>query len=231
MTFDLTAKGTEIDPKPVGSIDLLNGDIIYMDNDFKLTSGRVRFKDDESEPYIYQLDSEINTNGYQVFLKVMSLKGEPRFKLTSVPPPTEDKIVVLLATGNTQTDFTTSGAGGYGATAGAGGQIVTQGLGVAGALKDTTGVGVKLKAPVVKDSTAPDIELQKDLTNDLRIIYGKSLDERTNKQEVNVQYDVNRNVQLKLLLGEDANNNVNNNANKVAPNNAAGVDVKFKFEF
>jgi len=228
LTFDLTAKGTELDPKPVGSIDLLNGDIIYMDNDFKLTSGRVRFKDDESEPYVYQLDSEINTGSYQVFLKVVSLKGEPRFRLTSVPPLTEDKIVVLLATGSTQTDFTSSGAGGYGSTAGAGGQIVTQGMGVTGALRNTTGVGVTLKAPKTKDATVPDLELQKDLTNDIRLIYGKSLDEKatTNKQEVNVQYDVNRTVQLKLLLQEDTNNNVN----KVPANNA-GVDVKFKFEF
>jgi hypothetical protein len=228
LIFDLAVKGTELEPKPVGSIDLLNGDIIYMDNDFKITSGRVRFKDDESEPYIYQLDSEIDSGSYQIFLKVLSLKGEPRFKLTSVPPLTEDQIVVLLATGDIQTDFTSSGAGGYGATAGAGGQIFTQGLGVTGALRNTTGVGVTLKAPKTKDATVPDLELQKDLTNDIRLIYGKSLDEKAkaNKQEVNVQYDVNRNVQLKLLLQEDSNNNVNK-----VPTNNAGVDVKFKFEF
>jgi len=226
LTFDLAARGSELDPKLIGSIDLLRGDIYYMDNTFQLTTGRVKFKDDETEPYVYQLDSEIKTTNYQVFLKILSRNGEPHFKLTSVPPLTEDKILALLATGDTQTDFT-QGQTGYGATAGAGGQIVTEGIGVTGALKSSTGVGVKLKASKIKDATAPDIELQKDLTNDIRLTYGKSLDEKVNKHEVNVQYDFNRNVQLNLLLNEDKKDYVT----KVPPPNNAGVDVKFKFEF
>jgi len=225
LMFDLNAKGSELDPKLIGSIDLIRGNIYYMDNTFLLTSGRVKFKDDEMEPYVYQLDSEIKTSSYQVFLKVLSRKGEPRFKLTSVPPLTEDKIIALLATGDTQTDFA-EGQSGYGATAGAGGQIVTEGMGVTNVLKSSTGVGVKLKAPKTKDSTVPDIELQKDLTNDIRVTYGKSLDEKVSKQEVNVQYDVNRNIQLKLLLNEDKKEDA-----KKVPSNNAGVDVKFRFEF
>ena len=225
LVFDLNAVGSELEPKLIGSIDLIRGDINYMDNTFELTSGRIRFRDDDVEPFVYQLDSEIKTGSYQVFLKLVSRKGEPVFKLTSVPSLTEDKIIALLATGDTQTDFSEK-SGGYGATAGAGGQIVTEGLGVTGALKNSTGVGVKLKAPKAKESTVPDIELQKDLTNDIRLIYGKSLDEKANKQEVNVQYDINRNVQLKLLLEEEKKDD----ANKVPANNA-GVDVKFRFEF
>ena len=73
----------------------------------------------------------------------------------------------------------------------------------------------------------PDIELQKDLTNEIKVIYGKSLDETTNKQEVNVQYEVNRNVQLKLLLQEEVKKD---NVIQQQPTNA-GVDVNFKFEF
>lgn len=226
LMFDLNAKGSELDPKIIGSVDLVRGNVYYMDNTFLLTTGRIKFKDDEAEPYVYQLDSEIKTGSYQVFLKVLSRNGEPRFKLTSVPPLTEDKIIALLATGDVQTDFT-QGQSGYGATAGTGGQIVTQGMGVTGALKNTTGVGVKLKAPKLKDSTVPDIELQKDLTNDIRVTYGKSLDEKVSKQEVNVQYDVNRNIQLKLLLNEDQKDY----AKKVPATNNAGVDVKFRFEF
>jgi len=226
LTFNINVKGTEKKPILIGSIDLLRGTITYLDNNFDLTSGRVKFKDDDVEPIVYQLDSESRIGGYQVYLSLVSYKGEPRFRLSSVPTLTEDKVLALLATGDAQTDFGEK-QGGYGVTTGTGGQMVTQGLGVTGALKSSTGVGVKLKPPKNKDSAAPDVEVQKDLTDDLKLIYGKSLDEKTsvNKQEVNVQYDVNRNVQLKLLLEEDKKEHVTKE-----PTNA-GVDVKFRFEF
>ncbi len=222
VAFDLGLKGTDVDPKLVGSVDLLNGNFIYFDNTFELLSGRVKFRDDDVEPIVYQLDSEAKINNYQVFLKMVSEKGEPKFSVSSTPPLTEEKILTLLATGDVQSDFMDQG----GFTAGTGGNIVSEGLGVTGSIKKNTGVGMKLKAPKDKDSTIPDIEFQKDLTNDLKVIYGKSLDENTNKQEVNVQYDVNRNVQLKLLFEEENKENASQNK----PSNA-GVDIKFKFEF
>ncbi|MFH1223146.1 MAG: translocation/assembly module TamB domain-containing protein [Pseudomonadota bacterium] len=226
LTFNLNVKGTENRPRLVGSIDLLRGKVTYLDNNFDLTSGRIKFKDDETEPIIYQLDSESKIGTYQVYLNLVSYKGEPKFRLNTVPPLTEDKILALLTTGDVQTDFGAK-EGGYGITTGTGGQIVTQGMGVTGALRSSTGVGVKLRPPKNKDSSAPDVEVQKDITSDLKVTYGKSLNDNTsaNRQEVNVQYDVNRNVQLKLLLEEDKKENVNKD-----PTNA-GVDVKFRFEF
>ncbi|MEI6080048.1 MAG: translocation/assembly module TamB domain-containing protein, partial [bacterium] len=91
LVFDLNIKGTEIEPKLLGSIDLMRGRISYLDNIFELTAGRFKFKEDINEPAVYQLDSEARISGYQVYLKLVSEKGEPKFKLTSSPPLTEDK--------------------------------------------------------------------------------------------------------------------------------------------
>lgn len=224
LIFDLNIKGTELEPKIVGSIDLNRGEVTYLDNVFSLTAGRFKFKEDTGEPAVYQLESEAKIGDYQVYLHLVSNKGEPDFKLTSVPPLTEDKIMALMATGDVQTDF--SEKSGYGMSTGAGGQLVTEGLGVTNALKNKTGVGFRVKAPTTQGSTLPDIELQKDLTNDIKVIYGKSLGDTTNKQQVNVQYEVNRNIQLKLLLQEEVKKE---NVSQEPTN--AGVDVNFKFEF
>ncbi|MEI6092737.1 MAG: translocation/assembly module TamB domain-containing protein, partial [bacterium] len=224
LNFDLNIKGTEIDPKIIGSIDLNRGKVTYLDNVFDLTAGRFKFKEDTEEPVVYQLESEAKIGDYQVYLHLVSNRGEPKFKLTSMPPLTEDKIMALMATGDVQTDF--SEKSGYGMSTGAGGQLVTEGLGVTNALKEKTGVGFRVKAPTTQGSTLPDIELQKYLTNDIKVIYGKSLGDTTNKQQVNVQYEVNRNVQLKLLLQEEVKN-----ANVSQDPTNAGVDVNFKFEF
>jgi hypothetical protein len=224
IVFDLNVKGTENNPLLVGSVDILRGKITYMDNTFDLTSGRFRFKEDTQEPTIYQLDAESKISDYIVYLKLVSENDELRFKLNSIPPLTEDKIIALMATGEVQTDFSESG--GYGMTTGTGGQLVTEGLGVTGTVREKTGVGFRLKSPKGKDATLPDIELQKDLTSDIKLIYGKSLDEAVNKQEVNVQYDLSRNTQLKLLLEEEERKE---NVSKEPT--SAGVDIKFKFDF
>ncbi len=220
--FDIKLTGTDKDPKILGSLDLLRGTFIYLDNTFNLISGRVKFRDDEIEPVVYQLDSESKVGNYQVYLKILSERGEPNFNVSSTPTLSEEKIVTLLTTGDVQSDFMDQGS----MTTGTGGNIVSEGLGVTGSIKKNTGVGMRLKTPTTKNSSMPDVEFQKDLTNDLKVIYGKSLDESTNKQQVNVQYDVNRNVQLKLLFEEEKNDNVS----KDQPSNA-GVDIKFKFEF
>lgn len=222
VAFDLNIKGPDTDPKLIGSVDLLRGSFIYFDNTFDLISGRVRFRDDDIEPLVYQLDSESRIGNYQVFLKLLSDRGEPKFSVSSTPPLTEEKILTLLATGDVQSDFMDQS----GFTTGTGGNIVSEGLGVTGSIKKNIGVGMRLKTPSKADSSIPDIEFQKDLTNDLKVIYGKSLDENTNKQEVNVQYDLNRNVQLKLLFEEENDQN----ASQDKPSNA-GVDIKFKFDF
>ena len=220
--FDVKLTGTDKDPKILGSLDLLRGTFIYLDNTFSLISGRVKFKDDEIEPIVYQLDSEAKIGSYQVYLKIISEKGEPKINVSSTPTLAEEKILTLLATGDVQSDFMDQG----GMNTGTGGNMVSEGLGVTGSIKKNTGIGMRLKTPTTKNSSMPDIEFQKDLTNDLKVIYGKSLDDSTNKQQVNVQYDVNRNVQLKLLFEEEKNDNVS----KDQPSNA-GVDIKFKFEF
>jgi hypothetical protein len=224
LVFDLNVKGTELNPLLVGSVDLLRGKVNYMDNVFDLTSGRFRFKEDTQEPTVYQLDAESKISDYIVYLKLVSENEELRFKLNSVPPLLRIKFIALMANGEVQTDF--SERSGYGMTTGTGGQLVTEGLGVTGTVKEKTGIGFRLKSPKGKDATLPDIELQKDLTSDIKLIYGKSLDETTNKQEVNVQYDLSRNTQLKLLLEEEERKE---NVSKEPT--SAGVDIKFKFEF
>jgi autotransporter translocation and assembly factor TamB len=220
ITFDLNLKGTEKLPKLLGSINLLNGKLSYLDNEFDLTSGRFKFKE---EDVVYQLDAEAKVKEYQVYLNVLGQGENPKFKLNSLPSLSEDRIMALLITGEADTELNRET--GYNLV-GAGGGFFAGNLGVTGALSDKAGVHVSVKSAVSKDDTThPQLEVRKKLTDDVKFIYGKSLDETVNKQEFNVQYDVNKNVQLKLLLEEDNTQSVNKE-----PSNA-GVDVRFKFEF
>ncbi|MBN1113978.1 MAG: translocation/assembly module TamB domain-containing protein, partial [Oligoflexia bacterium] len=224
IKFELELLGNEETPRLKGTVSVLRGEITYRDIVFEVTSGRMKFSGDTLQSYSYQLDSEARIGDYQVILQILGDSNDIKFRLSSLPPLNEDEIVSLMATGEAQTELTTREKQ-YNITVGEGSRIVTGSLGVAGAIKDNTGVNVKLKYSNTEDSTLPAIEVKKDITDKLKVTYGKSLDEDVNKQEINVQYEINKNVELDLLLKEEESEDVEKEPAK------AGFDLKFKFEF
>lgn len=221
LVFKLKLLGTEIEPYFTGDMNLKNTRVDYLGHVFEPTTGDLSFK--SKDAYSYNINSKTKIDRYNVYLNVYGNDKQNKIKLDSVPVLSEEDILALIITGSLNNDL--SGGGEYNISVGEGGEILSSAFGVTDEFKSKTGINVRLKYSKTGDATSPEIEVGKKISDDVRLIYGKSLDDDVNKQKINVQYDVNKNVELKLLLEEGSLDE-----NEEEPSNA-GVDVRFKFEF
>jgi hypothetical protein len=221
LVFNLNLLGTELDPYFVGSINLNNTRVDYLGHAFEPTTGDLNFKSKDN--YSYNFNSETKIDRYNIYLNIFGDDKKNKIKLDSTPVLSEEDILALIITGSLNSDLSSGGE--YNISVGEGGEILSSAFGVTDELKNKTGINVKLKYSKTGDAISPEIEVGKKLSDDVRLIYGKSLDDDVNKQKINVQYDVNKNVELKLLLEEGSLDD-----DEEEPSNA-GFDVRFKFEF
>ena len=220
LVFDLNITGSELNPKSEGKLNIINGQIFYNNNVFKVNAGKIELLKNNTN--LYQIDSEAKIGDYQVFLQINGENNDYELNIYSVPSLNETELVSLLAMGELNSEFNTDSSEyslDFGQSTLADRFSITKGL------KDEAGIKVKFKYNKDTISTTPSIQLEKKFTNDLKLKFQKSLDESINKQEINVQYDINRNAKIRFLLEED-----NSDENK-KDSTKAGFDFRFKFEF
>lgn len=220
LVFDLKLLGSESDIKAEGKVNIVNGQIFYNDNIFTVNSGKIILNDDGLNTY--QIDSETKISNYQVFLQVSGTGGEYVINIYSVPSLSETELVSLLTTGELINEYTKDNPE-FSFSFGQG--SLTDKFSITKGLKDEAGIKINLKYNKDSKSSMPSIQLEKKLTNDLKLKFEKSLDESINKQGINVQYDLNKNAKIRLLLEEDRSYENKNDPTK------AGFDFRFKFDF
>lgn len=220
LVFDLNIFGRQTYPNVQGKLNVISGQIFYNENIFKVNTGKVELLSNNTSTY--QIDSEAKIGEYQVFLQVNGKNNEYELNIFSVPNLNETQLISLLAMGELNSEFNTESSEfslNFGQSSFANKFSITKGL------QDEAGIKVQFKYNKDANATMPAIALEKKLTNDLKLKFQKSLDESINKQEINVQYDLNRNTKIKLLLEEDKSDESKNDSTK------AGFDFRFKFEF
>jgi len=218
LVFDIKLLGSENNLVPSGNINILRGKIFYNDHEFRVNSGRIFLYDDNTNSY--QIDAEARILDYQVFMNITGQNGEYSINIYSTPSLSETELISLLATGELYNELSTDPSE-FKLNIGQGSFL--DNLSITRGLREEAGIRINLK----KDQKAsmPSIGLEKKFTDDLKLKFEKSLDDTINKQEINVQYDINRNTRFRLLLEEDKSDDRQQDSTK------AGFDFRFRFEF
>lgn len=194
--------GTSEYPMPSGEIDVLNGDVEYMHNIFKIREGNAYFNQVGSFLPTITFKADTNLAATKINLDIEGPVGNMRFLLTSEPPMSQSEIIKLLTFRNSSGENVTSSDLA---------QLATIGLqlsffnGVENFVRDTlrldefnilsdTVYGENGHRGTSNADEIYNIEIGKYISNKVMLKYTDSLN--YDKQKYGVQYDLSKNMSL-----------------------------------
>ncbi|MEZ4846620.1 MAG: translocation/assembly module TamB domain-containing protein [Bdellovibrionota bacterium] len=96
---DLRVMGTNENVGILGQIEILEGEVVFLDRRFKLTPGVVNFTNPNEVAMSFDLNATINIENIDIFLDIRTEGDEIRAYLSSNPVKEETTIISLLTLG------------------------------------------------------------------------------------------------------------------------------------
>jgi hypothetical protein len=108
---DLLLTGNNVDLGMIGTVDVLKGQAMVWNNDYKVTNATVQFVDETRILPVFDINAQTTVREIKVFVNVSGTPDRYQITLASDPPTSEQNIVSLLSVGVSYEEYQTSGAG------------------------------------------------------------------------------------------------------------------------
>lgn len=193
--------GTTTDPFIDGEFHVVEGNLKYLNNTFKITEGKTDFIRGSFLP-ILSVKAESRVRSYRVYLEVNGPVEQMDLKLTSDPHLEQRQIVSLLTFGYSSGNDSSVSSDDVNALFAAGVRSALMGY-IEGAFKDTLGLdlinittgSLDPNEPVNEDTNSYyNIEIGKYLLPDLMVTFSTGINNDT--QAYGIMYDINSNYSV-----------------------------------
>ena len=185
-----------------------------MENEFNIISGKIKFSKNNTN---YQFRGEARVASYDIFLNIKgSTNGRPIAKLSSNPYLSNDKILLLLTTGDDVNVSATDSINNF----------LKKGIILDNFFSKKTGIDLNIASgnTDADSNYLPAIKLNKRFGNNVSLGYKGNVADDKETREVDLQYNINRNIKMDMILKNDEEN-LERNSTK------ASVGIKFNYEF
>jgi hypothetical protein len=111
LSGDIRIVGDDKNVGILGNVQVEKGKVYFLDNEFELTGGNIKFIDQRSALALFDVSGKTKVKDVDIFLKLLGNSDKPEVVLESRPPKSETDIVSLLTLGVESTQFTIGGGG------------------------------------------------------------------------------------------------------------------------
>ncbi|MCC6156576.1 MAG: translocation/assembly module TamB domain-containing protein [Deltaproteobacteria bacterium] len=216
--FDLVLVGSNAQPGMKGSVDVVKGWAMVLQNTYDLSNVTIQFYDEQRIFPSFDVNAKTEVKGTKIFVNVAGNPIRYKMTLSSDPPKGERDIFFLLATGASYDDFQAQGSGMSGDEAAA---LAAQSL-VGNQLSKLTGQS-GFEVGIDSSSGTSRLQVGSELEKDLNLKMYRGLVDQTLGAEI--EYDFYRYV---AGLGSWSNMAGYEDA---PPSGAFGTGLKLKVDF
>lgn len=228
MDGELRLVGTDQALGLLGKVEVIEGEVEFLDNTFELSSGIVNFNRRETVNASFDINARTRVQDTEILLDIRTEKDDVVAFLSSTPPKDETNIIALLTLGVDADELIASGAAGENLSS----SILPSVL--AGPVQSRLQTGLK-KAKLVdtlqfvpyfsEDTKTTGLKMivGKNLFHKVRLLYSTDLFEAGAENTVRLEQSFNEHVSLQGSLRD--------NREEDEEEIDVGIDFEFKFEF
>lgn len=110
LSGDLRITGSDRNVGALGEIKVLRGKINFLENEFELSEGSVKFIERERPLGVFDIVGQTTVKGTEIELMLRGTSDDPQIELSSQPPKSETDIVTLLTLGVESSELSVAGA-------------------------------------------------------------------------------------------------------------------------
>jgi translocation and assembly module TamB len=206
---DLKVRGTADRPAILGRVEVLEGDVTFNGNTYKLDRGDVTFANPARTQPIIDLQATTRVRDYDITVQFRgdaSVTNGLKVTWQSEPQLPEADVIALLALGRTQEESAAVASGGaFGFGGDASNLLINQALNstVNSRLQRLFGVSrVKIDPQGLASDTAvvrgPQVTVEQQVANNITLTYSTNV-AVSNQQIIQLEYNITRNVSIVAL--------------------------------
>ncbi len=228
LRMDLRLTGSEVAYGLLGNIEVIDGEVLFLDNTFEITTGNVRFTSTENIATNVDVTARTRVLDTDIFLDIRSEGKNIQAFLSSQPVKDETNIVALLTLGVDSDELLQSGASDQSLSSSLlptvlSGPIQSR---LESGLKKAKIIDTFQFVPYFSESTKTTglkMTVGKKVLPSLQLLYSTDLFEIGSENTVRVEQRLNRNFSMQGSLRDNRDEDENEYD--------LGVDVEFGFEF
>jgi translocation and assembly module TamB len=209
---DLRVRGTADRPAILGRVEVLEGEISFNGNKYKLERGDVTFANPAKTQPVIDLQASTRVRDYDITVQFRgdaSVANGLKVTWQSEPQLPEADVIALLALGRTREESAAASSGSLGFNGDASALIINQALNNAfnSRLQRLFGASrVKIDPQGLASETAvvrgPQVTVEQQVASNLTLTYSTNT-EVSNQQIIQVEYNITRNVSIVALRDQN----------------------------
>jgi hypothetical protein len=214
----------------LGRVEVLQGQVTFLDNKFDIVSGSVAFESENSVKTNFDITARTRVRDTDIYLDIRTEEEEVRVFLNSQPPKEETNIVALLTLGVDTDELASVGASdqNLGSVAGAGALSSPIQSKLETGLKRARIVDTFQFVPYFSENTKTTglkMTVGKQLFPKVRLLYSTDLFEIGAENVLKLEQGFNEHVSMQGSFSD------NRNETTTSSDYGVGLDFEFKFEF
>lgn len=233
----LQVKGTTANPVLLGKITTEKGSKLnFKDKSFEIQSGIIQFNDEsEINPDLF-ISAQSRVSDYDVNLLIQGLAKNLQFKMSSVPPLSDQEIVSLLALGITSSklDSSVQSKDQQAQTGYEIGAAIFSNNPLSKKLKETLGINLQLTSSFdsTKNITVPKMTASRQLTDKLSATASRSLGGEEITYDMQLNYMINNTLSaVGSWESKETENTTSITTSDQNKSSIFGLDLEYKKEF
>jgi translocation and assembly module TamB len=209
---DLRVRGTADRPAVLGRVEVLEGEISFNGNKYKLERGDVTFANPAKTQPVVNLQASTRVRDYDITVQFRgdaSVANGLKITWQSEPQLPEADVIDLLALGRTREESAAASSGSFGLNGDASALLINQALNNAfnSRLQRLFGASrVKIDPQGLASETAvvrgPQVTVEQQVASFLTLTYSTNT-EVSNQQIIQVEYNITRNVSIVALRDQN----------------------------
>ena len=209
---DLRVRGTGDRPAILGRVEVLEGEISFNGNKYKLERGDVTFANPAKTQPVIDLQASTRVRDYDITVQFRgdaSVANGLKVTWQSEPQLPEANVIALLALGRTREESAASASGSLGFNGDASALIINQALNNAfnSRLQRLFGASrVKIDPQGLASETAvvrgPQVTVEQQVASNLTLTYSTNT-EVSNQQIIQLEYNVTKNISIVALRDQN----------------------------
>ncbi len=209
---DLRVRGTADRPAILGRVEVLEGEISFNGNKYKLERGDVTFANPAKTQPVIDLQAGTRVRDYDITVQFRgdaSVANGLKVTWQSEPQLPEADVIALLALGRTREESAAASSGSLGLNGDASALIINQALNNAfnSRLQRLFGASrVKIDPQGLASETAvvrgPQVTVEQQVASNLTLTYSTNT-EVSNQQIIQVEYNITRNISIVALRDQN----------------------------
>ncbi len=224
LSGNLNILGNDHNIGLIGTINVDRGNVYFLDNEFELTGGTVKFTEENSVLALFDVEGQTVVKDTEIFLNLRGTTENPEMILSSRPAKSETDIVSLLTLGVESAELTAGGT-----QSDLSQNLVTSIL--TGTIQDniektfrkTRIIDTFQVYPSFSEETRTTelrVGIGKKLPYKMELLYSTDVNNIGRNQEVKLNKGITDNLSLQGILKEKSNQRVD-----------LGMDFELKFDF